>query len=103
MRHHERIGRARNARINQAISHAEQLIAVLRMLQGHAKDQHVDDKDAWFDARTELESLTQCVHEANAYSNAVAPRGGETTEIKPTIKTFSDRTHGVGTLGLPIE
>lgn len=66
-----RIGRSRNARINQAIGHATELLATLKRLQGYPMTTHVEDKDAWFDMRTKLESLTQCAHEANAYNNSM--------------------------------
>lgn len=75
-----RLGRARNARINQAARHASNLLATLKRLQGYRKDQHIDDKDAWFDARTDLETLVQSVHEANAYNNAAQLPEGEEVE-----------------------
>lgn len=65
------IGSARNARLNQARKHAVDLLTHLSTLSGHTKHQHIENPDAWQDARNELEKLTQCVHEANAYNNAM--------------------------------
>lgn len=67
-------GKMRNARINQAKKHASELLECLTMLSGHQHRAHVDQKDNWHDARNALERLTQCVHEANAYNNAMEPR-----------------------------
>ena len=91
----DQIGKARNARINQAVQHAEELLAILRSLQGRRKDQHVENKDGWFDARTSLESLTQCVHEANAYNNAVLDCSGSGRREPLTT------TSGVGNDAVP--
>lgn len=65
------IGRARNARLNQAGKFLEQVSVALADLRGHTMHQHVDNKDAWADGRNALEQLVQCFHEANAYNNAM--------------------------------
>lgn len=62
-------GRARNARLNQAMKHAVDLIETLARLQGKSQNHHVDQKDDWQDGRNKLEQLVQCFHEANAYNN----------------------------------
>ena len=67
------VGRARNARINQAIKHANELLNQLNVLKGHEMSDHVDEPGAWQDGRNALEQLTQCFHEANAYNNAMKP------------------------------
>ncbi len=68
-----KIGRARNARLNQAQKHIAELHACLDALCGSAAAAHVDNKDAWADGRNAMEQLVQCFHEANAYNNAIAP------------------------------
>lgn len=64
-------GRARNARINQAVQHAEEVLTALKRLKGYPAKEKIDDKDAWFEGRNSLDHLTQCFHEANAYNNCV--------------------------------
>jgi hypothetical protein len=66
-----RIGRARNARLNQAENFAIELVKSIARLKGHPSNKHVDEKDAWADGRNQLEQLVQCFHEANAYNNAM--------------------------------
>lgn len=65
----DRAGRARNARINQALQHSLEMRDALSRLAGHPMTAHVDLKGEWQDARNALERLTQCFHEANAYNN----------------------------------
>jgi hypothetical protein len=75
-----RLGRSRNARINQAVKHASELLECLGRLSGKNQSQHVDEKDAWADGRNALEQLTQCFHEANAYNNALLASVKESAE-----------------------
>lgn len=79
----DRMGRARNARINQAVKHATELLEVLRRLSGFPKNEHVDLKDEWWDGRNKLEQLVQCFHEANAYNNACI---GDPAVSRPLIR-----------------
>lgn len=65
------IGRSRNARLNQAIKHAAELMGSLTRLSGWPADEHVDQKLNWQVGREELAQLVQCFHEANAYNNAL--------------------------------
>lgn len=64
-------GRSRNARLNQASKHVDELQKRLARLCCLPSDTHIDQKDSWHDARNALEQLTQCFHEANAYNNLV--------------------------------
>jgi hypothetical protein len=66
------MGRARNARLNQAEKHLGDLAEALAVLSGQPMTRHVDEKNAWGDGRNALEQLVQCFHEANAYNNAMA-------------------------------
>lgn len=65
------LGRARNARLNQAIKHANVVLDNLAVLSCTPKHTVVDKKDEWADARNALEQLVQCFHEASAYNNAL--------------------------------
>lgn len=75
-----RAGRARNARINQAIKHATEALENLRRLAGFPMHEYLDDKDAWTDARNAIEQLAQCFHEASAYNNMHDARNGLSVE-----------------------
>lgn len=66
-----RIGSMRNARLNQARTHADEIMERLTQLCRHPKVMHIEQPDAWQDLRNALEQLCQCVHEANAYNNAM--------------------------------
>lgn len=68
-----RVGRARNARLNQAGKFLSEVSVALAELRGHPMDRHIDNKDSWADGRNALEQLVQCFHEANAYNNAMQP------------------------------
>ena len=65
------IGRARNARLNQAEKHMVEVAECLARLRGKTMNEVAGDKDAWGDGRNALEKLVQCFHEANAYNNAL--------------------------------
>lgn len=80
------IGRARNARLNQAMKHLLELKANLENLQGVRSDRFIWAKDFWADGRNALEQLIQCFHEANAYNNSIKtaePRGPTATTTRP--------------------
>lgn len=65
------LGRARNARLNQAVKHAAELADALTRLSGWPSSEHVDQKLNWAVGREQIEKLVQCFHEANAYNNAL--------------------------------
>lgn len=87
------IGRARNARINQAARHADDLLVCLKQLQGRSKNEHIDEKDAWADARNAVEQAAQCFHEANAYNNAMNRNGADAA--MDDLEKFGAGHHGV--------
>lgn len=68
-------GKARNARLNQAERHIQDLLLTITRLRGATRferiDRTADQKDDWYEGRIALEKLTQCFHEANAYNNCV--------------------------------
>ena len=66
-----RIGKARNARLNQAMKHILEVRDNLAMLVGARSDKFIQVDDPWADARNALEQAVQCFHEANAYNNAM--------------------------------
>ncbi len=69
------IGKARNARMNQTIKHAEALAELLKRFQGTPHDVPLTDADLWEDGRSLVNQLVQCFHESNAYNNATVPDG----------------------------
>ncbi len=66
-------GKARNARLNQAMKHLNVLQLCISQLQGYSKYEHVDLKEDWKEGRNVLADLVQCFHEANAYNNMTKP------------------------------
>lgn len=78
-------GRARNARLNQAMKFAVTLVENLSTLRGESSNKIVDHKDAWADGRNALEQLTQCFHEANAYNNALLAQRREQSPSKRQV------------------
>lgn len=67
------IGRARNARLNQASRHAKKVWERIEALKGFSMNELVDDRTSWKEARDALRKLDQCFHEANAYNNCLNP------------------------------
>ncbi len=61
--------RSRNARLNQALRHAADLVAMLK------PERRPDNEDAWnalfAEARDDANDIHQCVHEASAYHNVL--------------------------------
>lgn len=86
-----RVGKARNSRLNQAAFHMESIAAVLRDLRGFSSDKHIENDDAWADGRNAVEQLVQCFHEANAYNNAMENSGAVGSGRRKPSTTTSGR------------
>lgn len=65
--------RSRNARFNQAAGYAEQVIEHLDFLR-RQNDGPIFEGDRWAELRIAAEKMLKCVHEANAYNNALSER-----------------------------
>lgn len=66
-----KIGRSRNARINQAAKRAYLIHKDIEALQGYTMNEYINEKLIWQQLRSNIVELNQCFHEANAYNNAM--------------------------------
>jgi hypothetical protein len=69
----KKIGKARNGRLNQARRYAKDMLAMLPDGEGTPHNTPIDDAAFWYGLRNLTGLICQCVHEANAYNNALAP------------------------------
>lgn len=63
--------RSRNARLNQAGTHASILAALIDELPMKVRAGHIENDEFWSRGRALVNQICQCFHEANGYNNVM--------------------------------